>query len=172
MEDTEKKDWECETQAQRDLTPLVQPSSALMGEEEREGGSQPNSPRWATLLDFTFNSYVYFQHRKSNGLPLEQVCFCFCHFQPVSDQTKNLNETETETFFRYQKFSIPNPILFSIPKFSETDTDTFFDNKNFQNRYRYFFLNLFFPKPIPILITIPFFSIPIIIIILIIIINF
>ena len=84
----------------------------------------------------------------------------------VSDETKNLNETETETFFRYQNFSIPNPILFSIPKFSETDTDTFFDTKNFRNRYRYFFRNLFFPKPIPILITIPFFSIPIIIIIL------
>ena len=155
MEDTEKKDWECETQAQRDLTPLVQPSSALMGEEEREGGSQPNSPRWATLLDFTFNSYVYFQHRKSNGLPLEQVCFCFCHFQPVSDQTKNLNETETETFFWYQNFSIPNPILFSIPKFFDTnikffETDTFFDTKFFRNRYRYFFRYQNFPKPIPI----------------------
>ena len=99
-------------------------------------------------------------------------CHCTNHTDPVSDETKNLNETETETFFRYQNFSIPNPILFSIPKFSETDTDTFFDTKNFRNRYRYFFRNLFFPKPIPILITIPFFSIPIIIIILIIIINF
>ena len=100
--------------------------------------------------------------------PADKSCLCVCvavhllfpHGAPVSDETKNLNETETETFFRYQNFSIPNPILFSIPKFSETDTDTFFDTKNFRNRYRYFFQNLFFPKPIPILITIPFFSIP------------
>ena len=47
----------------------------------------------------------------------------------VSDETKNLNKTETETFFRYQNFSIPNPILFSIPKFSETDTDTIKKNQ-------------------------------------------
>ena len=45
---------------------------------------------------------------------------------PVCDETQNLNETESETFFRYQFFSIPNPILFSIPIF-------------FRNRYRYFY---------------------------------
>ena len=86
------------------------------------------------------------------------ICEFLKNLEAVSGETKNLNETETETFFRYQNFSIPNPILFSIPKFSETDTDTFFDTKNFRNRYRYFFRNLFFPKPIPILITIPFFQ--------------
>ena len=40
-------------------------------------------------------------------------------------------------FFRYQFFSKPIPILFSIPHFFETNTDTFFDTKNFRNRYRY-----------------------------------
>ena len=87
-----------------------------------------------------------------------------CLGKAVCDETQNLNETESETFFRYQIFSIPNPILFpipiffryryryffryqnftkpipilfSIPKFFETDTDTFFDTKNFRNRYRY-----------------------------------
>jgi len=40
-------------------------------------------------------------------------------------------------FFRYQNFSKPIPILFSIPIFFETDTDTFFETKNFRNRYRY-----------------------------------
>ena len=42
---------ESEMQAQRDLTPLVQPSNALL-EEEREA----NSPRWTTVWDFTLNS--------------------------------------------------------------------------------------------------------------------
>ena len=100
----------------------------------------------------------------------------------VCDETQNLNETESETFFRYQIFSIPNPILFpipiffryryryffryqnftkpipilfSIPKIFETDTDTFFDTKIFRNRYRYFFRYQFFSKPIPILFSIP-----------------
>ena len=95
----------------------------------------------------------------------------------VCDETQNLNETESETFFRYQIFLIPNPILFpipiffryryryffryqnftkpipilfSIPKFFETDTDTFFDTNFFRNRYRYFFWNQKFSKPIPI----------------------
>ena len=54
-------------------------------------------------------------------------------------------------------------ILFSIPKFFETnikffETDTFFDTKNFRNRYRYFFRYQIFPKPIPILFSIPKFS--------------
>ena len=71
----------------------------------------------------------------------------------VCDETQNLNETESETFFRYQFFSIPIPILFSIPiffryqyryffryqNFSDTNTDTFFDTKFFRNQYRNFF---------------------------------
>ena len=40
----EASDVKSEMQAQRDLTPLVQPSTGLM-EEEREAASQPNSPR-------------------------------------------------------------------------------------------------------------------------------
>ena len=58
---------------------------------------------------------------------------------PVCDDTPNLNETESETFFRYQIFPIPKPILFfrdqkfwnrnrdffSNTKFSETETDTY-----------------------------------------------
>ena len=69
------------------------------------------------------------------------------HLIAVCDETQNLSETESETFFRYQFFSIPNPILFSIPNFFryryffryqiffETDTVTVFNTKIFQNRY-------------------------------------
>ena len=42
----------------------------------------------------------------------------------VCDDTQNLNETESETFFRYQIFPIPNPILFSIPNFFDTESET------------------------------------------------
>ena len=62
----------------------------------------------------------------------------------VCDDTRNLKETESETFFqtkyfryriryffRYQIFLIPNPILFSIPNISDTESDTFFDTKYF-----------------------------------------
>ena len=76
-------------------------------------------------------------------------------FATVCDETQNLNETESETFFRYQIFSIPNPILFSIPIFFDTDTDTFFDTKILRNRYQYFFRYQNFSKPIPILFSIP-----------------
>ena len=79
----------------------------------------------------------------------------------VCDETQNLNETESKTFFRYQIFSIPNPILFcdtnffpipipilfSIPKKIETDTNTFIDTKNFRNQV--------FLIPNPILFSIP-----------------
>ena len=65
-------------------------------------------------------------------------------FDPVSGETKNLNKTETEIFFRYQKFLIPNPILVSIPKFFETDTDTFFGIYFFRNQYQYYLQYHFF----------------------------
>ena len=58
-------------------------------------------------------------------------------------------------FVQYQNFLKPIPILFLIPKFSETDTDTFFDTKNFWNQYRYFFRNQKISKPKPILFSIP-----------------
>ena len=35
--------------------------------------------------------------------------------ESVCDNTQNLNGTKSESFFRYQIFPIPNPILFSIP---------------------------------------------------------
>ena len=41
----EASDVKSELQAQRDLTPLVQPSTGLMEEEEKEAASQQNSPR-------------------------------------------------------------------------------------------------------------------------------
>ena len=47
----EASDVKSEMQAQRDLTPLVQPSTGLM-EEEREAASQPNSPRWIKLKPY------------------------------------------------------------------------------------------------------------------------
>ena len=81
-------------QAQRDLTPLVQPSSETVEREEGSPlASPPNSPRWDEIFSLSFclpmlyvkvsNLHVYlkyspvtfwfFQHRKSNGLPFEQV---------------------------------------------------------------------------------------------------
>ena len=39
----------------------------------------------------------------------------------MCDNTQNLNETESENFFRYQIFPIPNP----IPNFPDTESDTF-----------------------------------------------
>ena len=44
----------------------------------------------------------------------------------VCDETQNLNDTDSETFFRYQIFSRPIPRLFSVPKIFETDSETFF----------------------------------------------
>ena len=86
-------------------------------------------------------------------------------FLTVCDETQKLNKTESKTFFpipiffdtesdtfsNTNFFLKPTPILFSIPKFSETDTNPFFDNKIFWNRYRYFFRYQNFQKPIPIL---------------------
>ena len=54
----------------------------------------------------------------------------------VCDDTQNLNETESETFFRYQIFPIPNPILFPIPNIFDTESDTFFVTKFFRYRIR------------------------------------
>ena len=42
----------------------------------------------------------------------------------VCDETQNLNETGSETFFRYQIFSRPVPRLFSVPIFFETGSET------------------------------------------------
>ena len=70
----------------------------------------------------------------------------------VCDNAQNLNETESETFsdtkffryriryfFWYQIFTIPNPILFSIPNFFDTESDTFLETKFFQYRILYSF---------------------------------
>ena len=81
-------------------------------------------------------------------------------YRAVCDETQNLNETESETFFRYQIFSIPNPILFPIPiflryryryffryqNFTKPIPILFFDTKIFRNRYRYFFRYQFFSE--------------------------
>ena len=58
-----------------------------------------------------------------------------CCYSPVCDDNQNLNETESETFFRYQIFPMPNPILFSIPNFFDTVSDTFFKTKFFRYRF-------------------------------------
>ena len=43
--------------------------------------------------------------------------------QPLNDDTKNLTETDTETFFTIPNFPKPKPILFSDTKFFETETE-------------------------------------------------
>ena len=56
----------------------------------------------------------------------------------LNDDTKNLTETDTKTFFRYQIFRNRYRDFFCETKFSETDTETFFPIPNFPK-----------PKPIP-----------------------
>ena len=51
----------------------------------------------------------------------------------------------TNIFFRYQIFSIPIPVLFSVPNFSETFSDTKFDRYRFRDFFRY----QIFPIPVP-----------------------
>ena len=76
----------------------------------------------------------------------------------VCDGTQNVNDTDT--FFRYQIFSIPIPVLFSgtkffryrnryffpVPNFSDTGSDT--TKKNENSRYREF--------PVPVRHTLVF----------------
>ena len=73
------------------------------------------------------------------------LSYVFFTLPPVCDDTQNLNETESKSFFRYQIFSIPNPILFSISIFFDTESDTIqkigkvlkprcFETKKFRNR--------------------------------------
>ena len=79
---------------------------------------------------------------------LKRLCSAFI---PVCDETQNLNDTDSETFF-------------SEPNFFETDSETFFGTKNFRDRFRDFFSVLiffetgsktffgikFFTRPVPI----------------------
>ena len=87
----------------------------------------------------------------------ENVCF-FINFinrigcregGAVCDETQNLNDTDSKTFFRYQifsrpiprlfryqNFSRPIPRLFSVPKFFETGSATFFGTKIFRDWFR------------------------------------
>ena len=68
----------------------------------------------------------------------------------MCDETQNLNDTDSETFFRYQIFSRPIPRLFSVPKFFETDSETFFGTHFFRDRFRDFFRYQIFSRPVPI----------------------
>ena len=74
----------------------------------------------------------------------ENVCF-FINFinrigcregGAVCDETQNLNDTDSETFFRYQIFSRPILRLFPVSKFFETGSETFFGTKFFRDRFR------------------------------------
>ena len=50
---------------------------------------------------------------------------------PLCDETKNLTDTDTETFIRDQIFRYRYRDFLSETKFSETDTETFFPRPNF-----------------------------------------
>ena len=65
----------------------------------------------------------------------------------MCDDTQNLNETESETFFRYQILPIPNPILFPIPNIFNTESYTFFDTKKFRYRIQNHLKNWKVSKP-------------------------
>merc|ERR1712020_437668 len=60
-------------------------------------------------------------------------------YESVCDETQNLNDTDSETFFRYQNFPRPVPRLFSVPEKSETGSGTFFGTKKNRDRFRDFF---------------------------------
>merc|ERR1712004_868728 len=89
---------------------------------------------------------------------------------PLNDDTKNLTETDTVTFFPIPNFPKPIPRLFfryqifrnryrdffSDTKFSETDTETFFRYQIFRNQNRDFFSDTKFSETD----TEAFFSIP------------
>ena len=77
---------------------------------------------------------------------------------------KIFNDTDTDTFFRYQIFPIPVPRLFSgtkffryrfryffpVPNFSDTGSETFSDTNFFRYRFRYHQKNEKFPVTVPI----------------------
>ena len=60
----------------------------------------------------------------------------------VCDETQNLNDTDSETFFRYQIFSRLIPRLCSVPK-------------KFRDRFRDFFWYQIFSRPVPRLFSVP-----------------
>ena len=64
---------------------------------------------------------------------------------------KMLNDTDTDTFFRYQIFSIPIPVLFSDTKFYRYRFRDFFPIPNFTDTgSETFFRYQIFPIPVPI----------------------
>ena len=64
---------------------------------------------------------------------------------------KILNDTGTDTFFRYQIFTIPIPVLFSGTKFFRYRFRDFFPVPNFTDTgSETFFRYQFFPIPVPI----------------------
>ena len=64
---------------------------------------------------------------------------------------KILNDTGTDTFFRYQIFAIPIPVLFSGTKFFRYRFRDFFPIPNFTDTgSETFFRYQFFPIPVPI----------------------
>ena len=77
-----------------------------------------------------------------NIIILMVIKMIMIRFLTVCDDTQNVNETESETFFRYriryffryQIFSIPNPILFLIPNFFDTESETIKKMEKFRNR--------------------------------------
>ena len=56
-----------------------------------------------------------------------------CPPWPLNDDTKNLTETDTETFFTIPKFLKPKPTLFSETNYSKTITNTSFLKPIFPN---------------------------------------
>ena len=90
------------------------------------------APEMAVALQIFSPKLIHFIH-------FHPLSYTFIHFRPLSnnfhpkfdtslavcDDTQNLNETESETFSRYQFFPIPNPILFSIPNFFDAESNSF-----------------------------------------------
>ena len=73
-----------------------------------------------------------------------QLEFNNWHLSQCVTVPKMLNDTDTDTFFRYQIFSIPIPILFSVPNFPIPVPRLFSDTKFYRYRFRDFFPVPFF----------------------------
>ena len=68
-------------------------------------------------------SSVIYNHFPGASCLLNKAILCLWQCVTVP---KMFNDTDTDTFCQYQIFSIPIPVLFSVPNFSNTGSETFF----------------------------------------------
>ena len=116
-------------------------------------GVEP-AARPAAALPFSLGLFhPLLQHLSMSGKAVLQLCNALhicSHLNPVGDETQNLNDTKSETFFRdrFRHFFMPNIFgteskTISEAKFFETDSDTFFNQSFFRLNLGLFLLPIF-----------------------------